>query len=119
MLLTNKFTIVNPNEPLVKVLERMTKFGIGHCCIIDEQAKLVGVFTDGDLRRLILSIQKPLPALLLDEISKHMSTNPKTVFADSLALELKNTMLAFNIWDLPVVNRDNKLIGLIHMSSIL
>ena len=119
MITPDKFTVVTPEVTLITVLERMSEFKIGHVCVVDSQMKLVGVFTDGDFRRLILNIQKPLPALLSDDIIKYTSTNPKTTFVDIDFSEVKKIMSENKIWDLPVIDRDQKLVGLIHMSSLL
>ena len=119
MITPDKFTVVTPEVTLITVLERMSEFKIGHVCVVDSQMKLVGVFTDGDFRRLILNIQKPLPALLSDDIIKYTSTNPKTTFVDIDFSEVKKQMSENKIWDLPVIDRDQKLVGLIHMSSLL
>jgi arabinose-5-phosphate isomerase len=119
MITPDKFTVVTPEVNLVTVLERMSEFKIGHVCVVDNQMKLVGVFTDGDFRRLILNIQKPLPALLSDDIVKYASTNPKTTYVDCDFSEVKKIMSDNKIWDLPVIDRDQKLVGLIHMSSLL
>ena len=119
MITPDKFTVVTPEVTLITVLERMSEFKIGHVCVVDSQMKLVGVFTDGDFRRLILNIQKPLPALLSDDIIKYASTNPKTTYVDGDFSEVKKIMSDNKIWDLPVIDRDQKLVGLIHMSSLL
>jgi arabinose-5-phosphate isomerase len=119
MLTPADFTVVTSEKPLVTVLEKMSKSKIGHSCIVDQEFKLLGVFTDGDFRRLILNIQKPLSALLGDDIIKYATSNPKTVFEDSLFSDVKQLMSQNKIWDLPVVDNKNKLLGLIHMSSLL
>ena len=119
MITPDKFTVVTPEVTLVTVLEKMSEFKIGHVCVVDTQIKLVGVFTDGDFRRLILNIQKPLPALLSDDIVKYASTSPKTTYVDGDFSEVKKIMSENKIWDLPVIDRDQKLVGLIHMSSLL
>ncbi len=92
MIKPDKFTVVTPEVTLVTVLEIMSEFRIGHVCVVDNQMKLVGVFTDGDFRRLILNIQKPLPALLSDDIIKYASANPKTIYLDSNFSEVKKIM---------------------------
>jgi arabinose-5-phosphate isomerase len=119
MLTPADFTVVTSEKPLVTVLEKMSDSKIGHACIVDQEFKLLGVFTDGDFRRLILNIQKPLSALLGDDIIKYATSNPKTVFEDSLFSDVKQLMSQNKIWDLPVVDNKNKLLGLIHMSSLL
>ena len=92
MITPDKFTVVTPEVTLVTVLEKMSEFKIGHVCVVDTQMKLVGVFTDGDFRRLILNIQKPLPALLSDDIVKYASTSPKTTYVDGDFSEVKKIM---------------------------
>ena len=119
MLTPDNFTVVTSEKQLVMVLEKMSESKIGHACIVDQEFKLLGVFTDGDFRRLILNIQKPLSALLGDDIIKYVTSNPKTVFEDSLFSDVKKLMSQNKIWDLPVVDDKNKLLGLIHMSSLL
>ena len=119
MLIPADFTVVTSEKPLVTVLKKMSESKIGHACIVDQEFKLLGVFTDGDFRRLILNIQKPLSALLGDDIIKYATSNPKTVFEDSLFSDVKQLMSQNKIWDLPVVDNKNKLLGLIHMSSLL
>jgi arabinose-5-phosphate isomerase len=119
MIKPDKFTVVTAEVSLVTVLERMSESKIGHVCVVDSQMKLFGVFTDGDFRRLILNIQKPLPALLSDDIVKYASINPKTTYVDSNFSAVKEIMSENKIWDLPVLDRNQKLVGLIHMSSLL
>ena len=119
MLTPDDFTVVTSEKPLVTVLEKMSESKIGHACVVDQEFKLLGVFTDGDFRRLILNIQKPLSALLGDDIIKYVTSNPKTVFEDSLFSDVKKLMTQNRIWDLPVVDYQNKLLGLVHMSSLL
>jgi arabinose-5-phosphate isomerase len=119
MLLPENFTVIPAETPLVTVLERMSQSKIGHACVVDQNFKLVGVFTDGDFRRLILNIQKPVPALLGDDIIKFTTLNPKSVSKDSSFEDVKLLMSSNKIWDLPVVDENNILLGLIHMSSLL
>lgn len=119
MLLPENFTVIPAETPLVTVLERMSQSKIGHACVVDQNFKLVGVFTDGDFRRLILNIQKPVPALLGDDIIKFTTLNPKSVNKDSSFEDVKLLMSSNKIWDLPVVAENNVLLGLIHMSSLL
>ena len=109
MLTPDDFTVVTSEKPLVTVLEKMSESKIGHACVVDQEFKLLGVFTDGDFRRLILNIQKPLSALLGDDIIKYVTSNPKTVFEDSLFSDVKKLMSQNRIWDLPVVDYQNKL----------
>ena len=66
----------------------MNKHKLGTVCVADEKLHLQGIFTDGDLRRIFLKIQKPLSAILIDDISIYMNKNPlKLNFEDCSSKE--------------------------------
>ena len=67
MLKFGEFPTVSEDELFRESIEEMNKFGLGIACIVDSQRKLKGVLTDGDIRRLILRVQKPLAAIFVDE----------------------------------------------------
>ena len=68
MLDPKKIPVVNENEMVRETLEKMNLFNLGICCITDSKNKLIGIITDGDFRRILLSEQKPLGALFVDDI---------------------------------------------------
>ena len=76
---------------------------------------LVGVFTDGDLRRKLLNSQKPSAAFFVDDVVDHMFENPFTVTpSDSLHTAIQ-LMEEHQVWDLPVVDYTQSLVGLLHL----
>ena len=111
---------VMPPRTLVKeALERMSASKLGLACIVDADGRLIGLFTDGDLRRLLLRSQKPLSALFADDIIDHArreftSVGPGTSIADAL-----NLLQEREIFDLPVLGEDGRLEGLIHLHPAL
>ena len=111
---------VMPPRTLVKeALEHMSASKLGLACIVDADGRLVGLFTDGDLRRLLLRSQKPLSALFADDIIDHArreftSVSPGTSIADAL-----NLLQEREIFDLPVLGEDGRLEGLIHLHPAL
>ena len=56
----DKIPIVNEKTILKEALEEMNKYEIGISCVVNTQGKLIGIITDGDIRRKILRIQKPV-----------------------------------------------------------
>ena len=92
---------------------------LGFCCIINSEKKLLGVFTDGDLRRLLLRHQKPFSSILIDDIANYMSPNPVTVSPNATIDEAVVKMYETQIWDLPVVTVDGQLVGVLHMHDAL
>ena len=68
MLTCDKFPIVNEKDLLRETIIEMCKYGLGIACIVNKDFKLRGVFTDGDIRRLILKVQKTIAALYVDDV---------------------------------------------------
>ena len=97
----------------------MSQYGIGIACIIDKNSKIVGIITDGDIRRKILKIQKPFSALLNDDVSRHITKNPTTIDLESSLINTLKIMLKKRIWDLPVKNKKGRIVGLLHFHSII
>ena len=73
-----------------------------------------GLVTDGDLRRLLSNVQKPLAALMSDDVIVHAIRSPTTVAGPTPLREAVDIMGKRQIWDLPVVNQ-RKLTGLLHL----
>jgi arabinose-5-phosphate isomerase len=119
MLDLSRFPVVKPRMYLKEVLEDMTAHVFGIACIVDDDGKLAGIFTDGDMRRLTLRQQKPWSALFVDDIMVHAVKSPKTVPPDGLLVDSIRLMEEKKIWDLPVVDADGKLVGLLHLHQAI
>ncbi len=119
MLGLKSFPILSEKTILKEVLEKMSQYGIGIACIIDKNSKIVGIITDGDIRRKILKIQKPFSALLNDDVSRHITKNPSTIDLESSLINTLKIMLKKRIWDLPVKNKKGRIVGLLHFHSII
>jgi len=108
----DEFPHVIGDTPVKKVLDRGRA---GAICVIDEDGMLTGIFTDGDLRRRILE-EKPF----LDKpIADVMIANPKRITMGSLAHEAAKIAKEFGIDDLPVVDAEGRLTGLIDIQDLL
>lgn len=107
--------LVTPNTPLAKALLVMTEKGLGITTVVDENNRLCGVFTDGDLRRAIeqkIDIQTTL-------VNEVMSSNPTTIDQRLLAAEALGIMEKKSISALVVINENEQPVGIIHMHDIL
>ena len=94
----------------------MNNFRLGVVCVTDEDGKLLGIFTDGDIRRLLLKSQKPFAALFADDIIVHANSSPTTIGDTALLREAIQVMEKKEIWDLPVVAEDSgEFLGLLHL----
>ena len=114
----SKLPLISKEDNLKKALDLMTEKRLGIALIVDSDKKLLGVLTDGDLRRLLLTRQDPLPALLVSPAITYGNRSPKSISVDTTIDLAKEKMVAEEIWDLPVVSSDGVVLGLLHRHSL-
>ena len=114
----SKLPLISKEDNLKKALDLMTEKRLGIALIVDSDKKLLGVLTDGDLRRLLLTRQDPLPALLVSPAITYGNTSPKSISVDTIIDLAREKMVAEEIWDLPVVSSDGVVLGLLHRHSL-
>ena len=115
MLTGDAVPVVPENAPLREVIVEMTRKRKGMTTVIDGAGRLVGVITDGDLRRLHLT-GKSIDDLSAGEVT---SREPKTIRADDLAAKALEVMETWQITSLVIVDPGRRPVGLIHMHDIL
>jgi len=93
----------------------MDHHGLGIVCITSAVGVLEGIITDGDIRRMLTRVQKPFAALMGDDVINHAVTGPTTVTMETKLNDAIILMGQKQIWDLPVVDKDGKLNGLLHL----
>ena len=118
MLIPGNFPSVTNKTILKEALDKMTMLKMGICCIV-EDGKLTGIITDGDLRRKILEIQKPISSLLVDDVIVHAIRNPISIGIQENIENAVRIMENNLIWDLPVIDEHNKLHGLLHLHPVV
>ena len=114
----SKLPLISKEDNLKKALDLMTEKRLGIALIVDSDKKLLGVLTDGDLRRLLLTRQDPLPALLVSPAITYGNRSPKSISFDTTIDLAREKMVAEEIWDLPVVSSDGVVLGLVHRHSL-
>ena len=115
LLPLDRIPVVKPTALLKTTLEAMARLRLGVAAIVDESGILLGIFTDGDIRRMLLRDQKPFPALFADDIIRHATRHPTVVGPDDNLARAIVIMEEKQIWDLPVVDKDGRLKGLLHL----
>jgi len=98
-----------------ELMREMSQKGLGASAIVDEHHNILGVFTDGDLRRLIEK-GVDLRALHAKEV---MHANPRTVLHDALAVEAAELMEQFQITSVLVVNESGALCGALNSNDLM
>ena len=106
---------VSPNSLLPEVLLEVSSKGLGIALVIDNNNNLIGVFTDGDLRRALNSKIKIHETKITDVMSKKV----KTIDESSLATKAIEIMQQNEIYVLVAIRKDKKPIGIIRMHDLL
>ncbi len=107
---------VGPDNNLRDSVVQMSRGGFGALVISGPDNELLGVFTDGDLRRYF----ERCPSCNLDvPVSEVMTRNPRRTSPDRLAMEALKSMEDKSITSLPVVDSDNRIAGFLHLHDIL
>lgn len=102
------------NTPMQEAIEEMSAKGFGMTNVVDEKGDLVGILTDGDLRRLLSKGRN-----LLDRpIHECMSKDPITIDRKELATRALHLLESKKITSLAVVEGENHLVGLIHLHHL-
>jgi arabinose-5-phosphate isomerase len=104
-----------PDELLKDALLEMSRKGLGTTVVVDEEDRVLGVFTDGDLRRA-LDRQVDVHAARVAEVMTHPC---RTIAPGALAAEALRMMQEYRINALPVVNAAGKLAGVLNMHDLL
>ena len=106
---------VQRETPVAQVLERITGTRSGAAFVLDAQGVLLGIFTDGDLRRAVLR----KAAALTEPVHLHMTAAPKTASPDARLSEAVELMRAHAIDELPVVDDQGRLLGHLDLQDLL
>jgi len=115
MLPLDRFPVIGATMLFKEALETMGRHRVGIACIIDEGGKLLGILTDGDIRRMLLKVQKPFSAFFADDALDHAVVSPMTVSSHDTLRQAVKVMDDKRVWDLPVVDQRGKLLGLLHL----
>ncbi len=107
--------VIGPDAGMRQVLMEMTAKRLGVTCVVDEDRHLVGIVTDGDLRRLLERSPNPLE-LTAEEV---MTRNPKSTPPGAISAQALHLMEDHAITSLPVLDEAGTLIGVVHMHDIL
>ena len=110
--------VISEDSTVQDALFMMTEKGLGAVSVVDEEDKLIGLVTDGDVRRGLETgsnfLQWPVEAM--------MTKNPRLISSDKLAAEALHIMEKNQprpITVLPVVDKDNHAVGMIHLTDLL
>ena len=107
--------IVGENNKISEVLVKITHARAGSAAVVNNKGKLQGIFTDGDLRRHL----ELDPNLSSRRVKDVMTKNPTTVSPGMLAAEALHILREKKIDELPVVDDNNRPVGLLDVQDLL
>ncbi len=111
----DRLPLVSQGVSVQEALFEITSKNYGATSVVDENGCLVGIFTDGDLRRLI---ERQGVSALSETIRDVMTVSPKTIGSESLAVEAVRIMQDMEISVL-VVSDDERPVGMVHLHELL
>ena len=106
---------VGPNAGFSELMREMSAKGLGASAVVDDDGHILGIFTDGDLRRRIEGGVDLRPAHAFEL----MHTTPRTMRADALAVDAAALMEAHGITSVLVTAEDGTLQGLVHIRDLM
>jgi arabinose-5-phosphate isomerase len=105
---------VAPDTLLIDALLEISQKGMGMTAVVDANGRPVGVFTDGDLRRLIAKAQDFSAVVIRDVMHAH----PRRIHPEQLAVDAVAVMEEFRINQMLVTDADDKLVGALHIHDL-
>lgn len=106
---------VTADVRVLDAVREITKKHIGMTAVVDSDNRVIGIFTEGDLRRLIERMGDVRDVMMRDV----MTPSPHTISPDELAAAAVKALEAFQCNQLLVVDADNHLVGALHMHDLM
>jgi len=115
MITGNRMPIVSADIAFSDVIKTISEYKLGMAMITDSEGKLLGVLTDGDIRRTIIKYGD-VSSLVVKDV---MTVNPKRITEDAYAASALNLMEKYSITALAVVDEFDVPVGVIHVHDLL
>jgi len=115
MLTADQVPLVSEGSSMDTALDEINRLSFGVTFVVDSQNHLMGIITDGDIRRVV-SKRKTLDGLNVTHV---MTKSPRRVGPETPAYDALNLMEQYQITVLPITNSKGKVLGLLHLHDIL
>ncbi len=114
LIINNDMPQVTENDSVVKVIVEISEKRLGVTAVVKD-SKIIGIITDGDIRRM-LTKSTDINHLTAKDI---MSKNPKTIHEDAMAIDALERMETNSITQILVTNQDDNYIGVVHLHDLI
>lgn len=113
------FAMVGSASTVLQSLMAMTKAKAGSAVVVDAEGRLLGIFTDGDFRRMVSERSAADAATTLStSVAEVMTKNPKSIRDMAYAADIVRVFEKLRIDDLPVVDGDGRVVGLVDIQDL-
>ncbi|WP_417800559.1 KpsF/GutQ family sugar-phosphate isomerase [Tenacibaculum sp.] len=115
LIKNNELPKVKSTDKVTQVIVEISEKRLGVTAVIDDNDKITGIITDGDIRRMLSKTTK------IDELTAAdiMSTTPKTIDVDAMAVEALDTLENNNITQILVTDTDCSYVGVVHLHDLI
>lgn len=115
LIKNNQLPKVKSTDKVTNVIIEISEKRLGVTAVINENDKISGIITDGDIRRMLSKTTK------IDELTAHdiMSTNPKTIDVDAMAVEALDALENSSITQILVTNKNDDYVGVVHLHDLI
>ena len=111
----NELPNVSPSDSMTNVIIEISEKRLGVAAVIDSNKKILGIITDGDIRRM-LSKTVEINELTANDV---MSKNPKSIHIDAMAVDALESMENNSISQILVTNSNDEYMGVIHLHDLI
>ncbi|RBW56629.1 KpsF/GutQ family sugar-phosphate isomerase [Tenacibaculum sp. E3R01] len=111
----NELPKVNISDPLTRVIIEISEKRLGVTAVVDKNGSIVGIITDGDIRRMLAKTTK-IDELIANDI---MSKNPKTIHIDAMAIDALDALENNSITQILAIDDSNKYVGVVHLHDLI
>ena len=115
MIKGDMLPVISQEASFREAIELVSEKRLGTALLVDNNSKLSGVITDGDIRRAVMKH----PDVRNLKVKDVMTSNPKTIGIDELCAKALSVMEKYSITSLAVVDKENNPIGLLHIHDLL
>ncbi len=115
MLTGENVPAIGLDSPMTDAIAEMNRHSLGVILVLAEDRTLLGIITDGDIRRAVAD-QKPIASLRVEQM---MSTNPHYTHPNTPGYDALNVMERYQITVLPIIDDQKKVKGILHLHDIL
>ena len=114
LIKNNQTPKVDINSAIAEVIVEISEKRLGVTAVLEKE-KIIGIITDGDIRRML----RTSTDITLFKAKDIMGKDPKTIYQDAMAIEALETLEQGNITQILVVNAQEKYIGVVHLHDLI